>query len=350
MGLVQHHPALNRPAQPVCSICIANYNGTALLSECLDSVLAQDCDFSFEVIVHDDASNDGSVDLLRRRYPQVELLVSAGNVGFCVANNRMVAHARGEYVLLLNNDAALFSDALASLLEAAGRQSPAGILTLPQYDWDSGQLVDRGCRLDPFYNPVPNLDPGRREVAMTIGACLWIGRAQWNRLGGFPEWLESVGEDLYLCCAARLAELPVTALNSSGYRHRQGHSFGGNKPSKGRLVTTLRRRRLSERNKTYVLFVMTPTPLMWPLLALHLLLLVVEGIALSLIRRDGRIGREVYGSVFVSLRCEFARLRELRRQVQEQRVLSLAGYLRGFTPVPRKLSMLLRYGWPRIGV
>jgi GT2 family glycosyltransferase len=222
MAMVEYYRALKRPEAPLVSVCIAHYKGPELIAACLDSVLEQACDFDVEIIVHDDASPDDSVAFLRKRYPQVELLVGKENAGFCVANNRMVAHAQGKYVLLLNNDATLFPDALATLATAAAQQNPAGILTLPQYDWESGELVDRGCLLDPFYNPVPNRDPERRDVAMVIGACLWIERSLWERLGGFPEWFESIGEDLYLCCAVRLAGLPVQSLQESGYRHRQG--------------------------------------------------------------------------------------------------------------------------------
>ena len=70
---------------------------------------------------------------------------------------------------LPNNDAALFPDALTRLLEAARADPVEGILTLPQYDWTTGDLVDRGCLLDLFYNPVPNLKSGRNDVAMAIG-------------------------------------------------------------------------------------------------------------------------------------------------------------------------------------
>ena len=114
---------MNPPAAPVCSVCIANYNGAGLLPDCLESILAQQGDFNVEIIVHDDASTDNSLDLLRQRYPQVEVLASTENVGFSVGNNRMVAHARGEYVLLLNNDAELYPDALATLLDAARCQA-----------------------------------------------------------------------------------------------------------------------------------------------------------------------------------------------------------------------------------
>jgi GT2 family glycosyltransferase len=348
MGLVEQHSALNRPEHPVCSVCIANYNGAALLDDCLTSVLAQQGNISIEIIVHDDASTDDSVALLRERYPQVELLASSENVGFCVSNNRMVAHARGEFVLLLNNDAALYPDALVTLLDAAQSAPLPRILSLPQYDWETGVLVDRGCLLDPFYNPVPNLDPGRRDVAMVIGACLWVARDVWNELGGFPTWIESIGEDMYLCCVARLRGRAVQVAGTSGYRHRQGASFGGNRATAQGLQTTFRRRYLSERNKMEVMLVCTPTVLVIPLLALHLVLLVAEGIVLTAACLDTRIWQEIYGKAGTQLIRDFPRLWATRRQEQRGRVASLRDFLRNFVWAHRKLGLLRRYGMPRI--
>lgn len=344
MGAVEHHPATIRAVAPVCSVCISNYNGIGLLASCIDSVLAQDAGVEYEIIVHDDASTDASVTFLRENYPQVELLVSAVNVGFCIANNRMVERARGDFILLLNNDAALYPDALRSLL---GAQTLPGIFSLPQYDWRTGELVDRGCRLDPFYNPVPNVDQQRREVAYVIGACLWLPRTLWKELGGLPEWMESLGEDMYLGCLARLYGHSVSVLPTSGYRHRQGASFGGNRAEGGRLTTTLRRRCLSERNKTMVLVICTPTPLMWLLLAVHVVLLACEGGLLTALRRDMHIWRDIYGA---ALRCVW-NCRDLalaeRERVQTNRVSSAVRYFSGFTLFPRKIAMLLRYGLPR---
>jgi GT2 family glycosyltransferase len=348
MELVQHYPALNPAIEPICSVCIANYNGVAMLADCLESVLTQQGDLSIEIIVHDDASTDDSVTWLRKNYPQVELLASAQNVGFCVSNNRMVAHARGEYILLLNNDAALASDALVTLLDAARQQHPNGVLTLPQYDWESGALVDRGCLLDPFYNPVPNLDPHRRDVAMTIGACLWLPRTLWLELDGFPEWFESIGEDLYLCCRARLAGYPMQVTASSHYRHRQGASFGGNRVGASGLATTYNRRRLSERNKTYALIICTPGAWLWLLLPLHLLVLTSEGVVLSLLRRDARLWREVYARVWRTLWRHHEQLRVLHKTIQSARRTTSRCYHRGFVPRLRKLDMLLRHGAPEI--
>ncbi|WP_027950844.1 glycosyltransferase family 2 protein [Haliea salexigens] len=348
MAVVEHYRALTRPAAPLVSVCIAHYKGPELIAACLDSVLAQDCAFDVEIIVHDDASLDDSVAFLRSNYPQIELLVSHDNVGFCVANNRMVEHANGKYVLLLNNDAALFSDALATLAEAAAGQNTPGILTLPQYDWESGDLVDLGCLLDPFYNPVPNLDPDRSEVAMVIGACLWIGRDTWFDLGGFPDWFGSIGEDLYLCCAARLAGLPVQSVQGSGYRHQQGSSFGGNRALKGRLNSNYRRRRFSERNKTFTLFVMTPTIIMWPLLSIHIIALVVEGLIFSTVRRDLKAGINIYLNVLRELTVERSVIGAARSKHQAKRGATLLNYTAPFRVLPHKLAMLRKYGFPTL--
>lgn len=348
MAMVHRFPALSRPESPLVTVCIANYNGIDVLRDCIESVLSQQGTASVEVVVHDDASTDGSVEWIRDRYPQVELLVADENAGFCVANNRMVAAARGAHVLLLNNDAALFPDAIATLLQEA-RESPApGILTLPQYDWESGGLVDRGCLLDPFHNPVPNLSASRTEVAMVIGACMFMPRALWDRIGGFPEWFGSIAEDMYACSAARLLGHPVRVSPRSGYRHRQGASFGGNRVDQGRLRTTYRRRALSERNKTAVLAICTPGPWAWPLLAMHLVLLLGEGGILSMIKRDPRLWREVYwGSALHAWRQRGHWAAE-RRRAQRSRTIGVRDYFRPFVLLPRKLVMLARHGVPTV--
>lgn len=348
MALVQHFPALTPVAAPTCSVCIANFNGVGVLADCIDSVLAQQGGVPVEIIVHDDASSDRSVAFLRERYPQVELLASQDNVGFCVSNNRMVARARGKFVLLLNNDAALFPDALAALFDAVRAQQSVGILTLPQYDWQSGELVDRGCLLDIFYNPVPNRDANRQEVAYTIGACLFLERALWNELGGFPEWFGSMAEDMCLCCLARLRGLSVMVTQASGYRHRQGRSFGGNRVDAGKLKTTYRRRYLSERNKAAVLVICTPSWLVWLLLALHLTLLATEGMLLTLLKRDRRVWKEIYGPVIDQALRELANLRAQRREVQRTRCIGLRAYFRDFTLIPRKFVLLRRHGLPLV--
>ncbi len=329
---------------PLISVCIANYNGATMIAGCLDSVLVQQGEFTLEIIVHDDASSDDSLTIISQDYPAVCLIRSSDNVGFCVANNRMVAAARGDYVLLLNNDAELLPDALATLLGEA--QAGPVLLSLPQYDYDSGALIDCGCLLDPFYNPVPNLDPGRRDVAMVIGACLWLPRTLWHELGGFPEWFGSIGEDLYLCCRARLAGHPVRVPDAAGYRHRVGASFGGGKARDGRLASTFRRRALSERNKTFVLLTTCPASLLWPLAGLHVLLLLLEGSLLALLRRSPAYLSVVYLPVFAAVWQRRTLLLQLRRETMARRPGVAISFFSPFVWLPYKLRMLLRHGLP----
>jgi len=334
---------------PLISVCIANYNGMTVIDDCLRSVLGQEGRASVEVLVHDDASSDGSAAYIRDRYPVAKLIVSESNVGFCVANNRMAAEAKGQYLLLLNNDAALFPDAVQTLLLEANRIGRSAILGLPQYDAGSGELVDIGSLLDPFLNPVPNLNPSCNEVGMVIGACLWVPKELWDEVGGFPEWFGSIAEDLYLCCRSRLSGYAVRALAVSGYRHWQGKSFGGNRVVENRLATTYRRRALSERNKCFVMVLTYPAPLFQLIFPIHLVLLLVEGFVLSLLKRQWRVFRDIYAACLQSLWGERKNLFRLRRQIQAGRTISWRTFMDPFTWCPHKLRLLLRHGLPRIG-
>ena len=333
---------------PTVSVCIANYNGLRVIDDCIASVLAQHCEFPIEIIVHDDASTDGSAQHIRTIYPQVVMIESVDNVGFCVANNRMVERAKGEFVLLLNNDAALYPDALATLYKGAQDVGHQSILSLPQYDAASGELLDVGCLLDPFLNPVPNRNRERNEVGMVIGACIWIPKALWQELGGFPEWFGSIGEDLYLCCRARLAGYPVHAIGNSGYRHHVGASFGGGKVQSDRLTTTFRRRALTERNKTFVMAICYPRVLLIWLLPLHLAVIHVEGLLLALIKFDSAVWNKIYAPLLPALWRQRHRLLSLRQGVQSHRKASLRSWLAPFCWIPRKLRMLIRHGLPNL--
>lgn len=340
-------PKLNGEA-PICSICIANYNGLAIIADCIESVLAQDCGFPIEIIVHDDASTDGSADLIRNRFPQVRLIESSENVGFCISNNRMAALASGEYLLLLNNDATLMPGALATLLQHANTIEKPAILTLPQYNAATGQLIDAGCLLDPFLNPVPNLNLNKKDVGMVIGACLWIPGQLWTDLGGFPEWFGSLAEDMYLCCLARLAGHPVQVIPESGYLHRVGYSFGGGKPNGGRLKLVFSRRCLSERNKSFVMIATYPILALTVIFPLHIVLLILEGTALAALKINMSIFLEVYCKSVSDLWRYQHKLLATRKHNQSRYKAGKAGFFKPFTCYPQKLLLLLRFGLPRL--
>ena len=335
-------------SSPLISVCIANYNGIGVIEACIASVRAQTGVSSIEIITHDDASTDNSVQYIRDNHPDVTLIQSAENVGFCISNNRMAAQAKGQYLLLLNNDAELLPDALTSLMQKAQNISMPAILGLPQYDANSGKLLDAGSLLDLFLNPIPNLDFNRDQVGMIMGACLWIPKTLWNELGGFPEWFGSIGEDLYLCCRARLAGYPVIALNTSGFRHRVGHSFGGGKVTRGRLSTSRNRRALSERNKTFVMLLCYPALLAAIIFPLHITLLLLEGALLSLAKFDFGLWQKIYAPVLPALWANQHNLLGLRREVQQGREIGLKSWLMPFRLMPYKLEMFCSHGLPDV--
>ena len=335
--------------RPAVSVCIANYNGISLIDACINSVREQKITFPLEIIVHDDASSDDSAAHIRVRHPDVTLIESEENVGFCIANNRMVEKARGKYLLLLNNDATLMPGALNELYAEAGRSEPAAVLGIPQYDDTTGELLDIGSMLDPFLNPVPKYDPKRKDVGMVMGACLWVPVSVWRALGGFPEWFESIGEDLYLCCAARVTGHPVRVIAASGYRHQVGQSFGGGKvTTTQRLLTTMKRRALSEQNKTFTLVATYPIALFTLALPIHLVLLMLEGALLSLIQRRFQIWATIYAPVRPSLLRERENLLQVRRRIQKHRTISTAKFLSPVRWLPRKLEMLWQHGLPDV--
>ncbi|BCB28360.1 hypothetical protein SKTS_32460 [Sulfurimicrobium lacus] len=344
---------VNAPSQgtkePICSVCIANYNGAEVIADCLNSVFAQDCNFPFEVIVHDDASTDGSIDIVLTHYPSATLIASEKNVGFCISNNRMAAHARGEYILLLNNDAALLPDALSTLKKDAERIGGPAILGLPQYNYETGDLLDIGSLCDPFLNPIPNLDASRRDVAMVSGACLWLPHTLWDELGGFPDWFGSLAEDLYLCSLARLNGHSVQTLATSGFRHHVGKVLGGGKVTgENRLVTSIKRRALSERNKSFVMALVYPTPLFQLIIPLHLILLVLEGATLALIKRDQALFHDIYWNCIKALWQERTKLFHLRHGIQAKRAIGTRAFFSVFKCLPHKLRMLHRHGLPHL--
>lgn len=333
--------------KPVVSVCIANYNGADVIEQCLQSVLDQKVDVDIEIIVHDDASSDNSIAILESSFPQAKLLISGNNVGFCLANNKMVAAANGEYILLLNNDAWLADDAIATFLNAVERRGDC-IFTLPQYGALDRELFDCGMYMDLFANAVPVVEVVEQPVAMIMGACLWISRAHWDRCGGLPDWFDSMAEDMYLCNRFRLVGGEVVALSQSAYFHHIGHSFGGGKVVEAKLSTTVKRRRLSERNKLFVLFLFYPLLALILVLPLAILTLLLEGLVLALIKRDPGFFTQIYGFALRGFFANFTKLRRERAVIQSHRTITARKFFSVYRWLPYKLQMLLKHGIPEV--
>lgn len=94
------------------SIIIVNYNTKELTRNCLKSLFERTKDISFEVIVSDNGSNDGSIEMIKSKFPQVVLIENNANLGFGAANNRGLKIAKGKYIFYLNSDTVLLNNAV----------------------------------------------------------------------------------------------------------------------------------------------------------------------------------------------------------------------------------------------
>lgn len=333
---------------PTISVCIANYNGEYLLDDCIASVQAQKFPFPVEILVHDDASTDASLQVLAERHPDVLVIPSQTNVGYCLSNNRLARRARGKYLLLLNNDATLRPAALATLHAAAEEETLPMALSLPQYDHASGALVDRGVRLDLLHTPFANKVEHCDRLAYVQAACMLVRRDDWNALGGFPEWMESNAEDTYFCALIRLVGGRIAVIEGSGYDHRQGASFGGNRTNGRRLSTTYRRRYLSERNRAGMILVCTPTPLAWLLFSAQLLAILIEGSIVSFLKKSVTPWTRIYWAAFRDIISKTATLRIERARIQPMQRIGWRRYLSVHSVLPHKFYIAFKKGLPEI--
>lgn len=94
------------------SIIIVNFNTKHLLENCLTSIYEKTKDILFEVIVSDNGSKDGSIEMIKNKFPQVILLENNDNLGFGKANNKGLLKASGKYILYLNSDTVLLNNAV----------------------------------------------------------------------------------------------------------------------------------------------------------------------------------------------------------------------------------------------
>jgi GT2 family glycosyltransferase len=107
------------------SIIIVNWNTKELLGNCLNSIYEQAGDVDYEVIVVDNASSDGSVEMLKKEFPDVCIIENTENRGFAVANNQAIKIAKGRYILLLNSDTIICDSAIEKTVRYADRHPEA---------------------------------------------------------------------------------------------------------------------------------------------------------------------------------------------------------------------------------
>ena len=110
------------------SVVVVNWNTQDILRDCLRSIYEHCGEIDLEVIVIDNASTDGSVEMIKKDFPQVTLIENSQNRGFAAANNQGIAISRGRYVLLLNSDTVVLDNAIAKTVAFADSHPEAAIV------------------------------------------------------------------------------------------------------------------------------------------------------------------------------------------------------------------------------
>ena len=129
------------------TIALVNYNTGHLLDRLFSAIAAAQGDLKLQMIVIDNASRDDSIELLRGKYPDVELIENIINVGFGRANNQALARMRGRYLLLLNTDAFVAPDTLIKTIRFMEQNPRSGILGVKLVGEDGS--LQPSCRFFP---------------------------------------------------------------------------------------------------------------------------------------------------------------------------------------------------------
>jgi GT2 family glycosyltransferase len=213
--------------KPDISVVIVSYRVPELLRACLASVQRETAGCTFEIIVVENASGDGSAELVRREFPDVHLMALDENIGFAAGSNLGAKAATGQYVLMLNPDTELVGDTLSALLAYAREHPDAGLIggrTLnpageldPGSCWGAQSLWSLLCfasgmssafKRSPLFNPESLGSWSRdtpREVDIVTGCLCLSPRVVWDELGGFDEAFFMYGEDADLAARAHKA-------------------------------------------------------------------------------------------------------------------------------------------------
>ncbi|SDB46942.1 Glycosyltransferase, GT2 family [Flavobacteriaceae bacterium MAR_2010_188] len=194
------------------SVIILNYNVRYFLELCLHSVSKSVEDLDAEIIVVDNASPDGSCEMVKRLFPDIILIQNSENLGFAKANNQAAKIAKGEWVCILNPDTVVGEDCFKNILKYSNSIKNLGILGCRLMD-GSGNFLPESKRNIPttkisFQKLRGNSDlyyanhikeNSIAEVDILVGAFMLLKKSLYEKVGGFDEDFFMYAEDVDLC-------------------------------------------------------------------------------------------------------------------------------------------------------
>ena len=224
------------------SVLIVSYNTVEMTLKAIETLYEQTPHIDMQVIVWDNASQDGSCDAIAEAYPQVELHRSQDNLGFAAANNRAAETATGEWLLLLNSDTEVLPGSIQNLLAFAKANAQAGIVggrTL----FGDGSLNATSCfnrmtvwslfcystGISRLFKTVSFFNPERiegkmmdevRQVDIVTGCFFLLRKQLWLELGGFDLRYFMYAEENDLCLrAGKLGYKPMVTPEATIVHH-----------------------------------------------------------------------------------------------------------------------------------
>lgn len=231
------------------SIIIVNYNSFRLLDDCLSSLIQYTKYINYEIIVVDNASSSNEVDLIRRKYPQIILIINQTNQGFAAANNKGIQTARGEYVLILNNDTIFFENTLKKIYDYVTSRNDKIILGCKILNIDKSlqasfcsfptilnifaanfllyKIFPSSLKLNKFYRSYCKFEEPI-EVDVVFGAFIFCSQNDLKFLNGFDESFFFYGEELDLCYRFKKTKGKVIYFPNTSIIHIGGASADKN--------------------------------------------------------------------------------------------------------------------------
>jgi GT2 family glycosyltransferase len=229
------------------SIVIICWNDWNVIEDCLYSIVDRPPEFSYEVIVSDNSSTDGSVERIRAGFPSVQVIANSRNLGFAGGNNAGIRAARGDYVLILNPDTIVHENSLKRWVAFADRHPEAGAFGCSVRNPDGSYqesarpfpTVRRALIAAFGLRPLGHLWSGfladaypgwkgdtEREVDWQSGCCVMFRGNLLRELGGFDERFFYHYDEVDLCHRVWNAGYRIRFTPEASITHLGGQSAG----------------------------------------------------------------------------------------------------------------------------